>query len=135
MYYCLGLLSVVKKNKNKINFGGERVSLSLDFQVYSPSLRKTRAGTMVKCCSLACTMFLYSYHFYTAQDPLPRDGTSGSGLDLPLSISSRGNAPTDMLTGQSACDRSSIETPSFQVILGCVKMNKRQTKTITKAIY
>lgn len=122
----------------KINLGGERVYFSLDFRIYSPSLRETRAGTeagiMVKCWLLACTMFPYSYHFYTAQDSLPRDGTSGSGLGLPLSISSRGNAPTDMLIGHSGCD-SSTEIPFFQVILGYVKMNKRQTKTITKAFY
>lgn len=53
---------------------------------------------------------------YTSQIQLPREGTAHSGLGLLM---------TDMAIGQSDVNNSSMEVPSSQVSLGCVKLTMK----------
>lgn len=82
---------------------------------------------MKRCYILASFLCFTQLFSYITVDPLPRSGTSQSGLGFPTSISNQQNAPgtINLLTGQSdRGDVSSTEVPSFQASLVCVKLAK-----------
>lgn len=96
-------------------FRQERVYLRCP--VNSSSLRELRAGTRRQelkhrtwknVAYLLTSRGVFSYLSYTGQTHLPRDGTTYSWLHPPTSIIIQENAPTDIATGQSDRDNSSV---------------------------
>lgn len=84
----------------------------------------TEAGTVEGFCSLA------RFHVHT-QPPFlynpeshGKGVTTHSGLGLPQSISNPRKCPRDVFIAQTAGSHSSVEVPSFQVSLICVKLKK-----------
>lgn len=72
----------------------------------------------VRACSLACTQLDFST---TAQDRLPREWCSHSGLGRPASVNLIKTIPTDVPVGQPNVDRALLRS-SAQVILDCVTL-------------
>lgn len=67
--------------------------------------------------------------FYSTQDHLPRGSTNHSGMDPPKSTLIQKNPhPSNLFTGQCDGGIFSVEGPSSQMTLACIKLAKTANK-------
>lgn len=104
---------------------------------YSPAWRGTRTGTQAGSWGqklkqkawrndffLVCFPWLSLLAFLHNPEPPAQEGHSPHVLGPPTSVINQKNTPLEMPTGQSVGGNPSVEVPSCQMTLVCVKMAK-----------
>lgn len=84
------------------------------------------AEAMEEYCLQACSSWLAQPSSYRTKDHQPRDGTTHRGLGPPIFIINK-KMCTHLRRGQSDRGCFSVEAPSSQMTLACVKLTKSQT--------